>query len=83
MPTRKYLYSILTLATLNRIQLTIPKEVTKQKESRFSYYFCLVNEGSGSGSIPLTNGSGSGRAQKHVDLVDLKNCEKCSSNIRH
>ncbi len=29
----------------------------------FSYYFCLIIEakGSGSGSIPLTNGSGSGR----------------------
>ncbi len=25
----------------------------------FSYYFCLMTEGSGSGSIPLTNGSGS------------------------
>ncbi len=27
----------------------------------FSYYFCLMIEGSGSGSIPLTNGSGSMR----------------------
>ena len=27
----------------------------------FSYYFCLVIEGSGFGSIPLTNGSGSRR----------------------
>jgi hypothetical protein len=42
----------------------------------FSYYFCLVIEGSGfgagSGSIPLTNGSGSGSrgTQKHLDLVD-------------
>jgi hypothetical protein len=24
------------------------------------YYFCLMIDGSGSGSIPLTNGSGSG-----------------------
>jgi hypothetical protein len=53
----------------------------------FSYYFCMMIEGSrsGSGSIPLTNGSGSGsrrpknmwnrwiriqEAQKHVDPVD-------------
>ncbi len=27
----------------------------------FSYYFCMMRKGSGSGSIPLTNGSGSGR----------------------
>jgi hypothetical protein len=27
----------------------------------FSYYFCLMTEGSGSGSIPLTSGSGSRR----------------------
>jgi hypothetical protein len=27
----------------------------------FSYYFCLMIEGSGSGSIPLNNGSGSRR----------------------
>jgi hypothetical protein len=37
----------------------------------FSYYICLLIEGSGSGSIPLTNGSESGRkAQKHADPVD-------------
>ncbi len=35
-----------------------PKEVTKQLESRFFLLFCLLIEGSG--SIPLTNGSGSG-----------------------
>ena len=40
-----------------------PKEVTEQQESKFSYYFCLMIEvsGSGAGSIPLTNGSGSRR----------------------
>jgi hypothetical protein len=31
----------------------------KQWESRFSYYFCFMIEGSG--SVPLINGSGSGR----------------------
>ena len=41
----------------------------------FSYYFCLMIEGPGagvgSGSIPLTNGSGSRRPKnKHVDPVD-------------
>ncbi len=40
-----------------------PKEVTKQKKSRFSYYFCLMIEGfgSGTGSILLTNRTGFGR----------------------
>ncbi len=35
------------------------QEVIKLKKSRFSYYFCLMIEGSGSGSVPLTNRSGS------------------------
>jgi hypothetical protein len=41
-------------------------KIKSQKESQnqaFSYYFCMIAEGSGSGSIPLTNGSGSGRPQ--------------------
>ncbi len=33
------------------------KEVIKQK-SRFSYYFCLTMEGSGAGSVLVTNGYG-------------------------
>ncbi len=38
------------------------KEVTTQQELRFFLlYFCLIIEGSGAGSVPLTNGSGSGR----------------------
>jgi hypothetical protein len=42
-------------------------KIKSQKESQisrnqgFSYYFCMIIEGSGSGSIPLTSGSGSGR----------------------
>jgi hypothetical protein len=38
----------------------------------FSYYICMLKEGSGSGSgsIPLTGGSGSGKPKKHVDPVD-------------
>ncbi len=36
-----------------------PKEVTTQKDRGFSYYFCLMIEGSG--SISLASGSGSGR----------------------
>ncbi len=49
------------------------KEITNRRNQGFSYYFCLMIEGSGSGfgsesrSIPLTSGSGT---QKHMDLVD-------------
>ncbi len=32
------------------------KESQNSRNQRFSYYFCLMIEGSGSGSIPLTNG---------------------------
>ncbi len=47
------------------------KEVTKQWNQCFSYYFCLLIEGSwfGSGFVSLTNGSGSGRP-KHMDPTD-------------
>jgi hypothetical protein len=42
----------------------------------FSSYFCLLIEGSGSGSIPLTNmdpNSDPG-GQKHVNPVDPEHC---------
>jgi hypothetical protein len=32
---------------------------------------CLMIEGSGSGSVPRTNGSGSGRPKKHLDPTGL------------
>ncbi len=41
------------------------KSKKKSQNSRnqgFSYYFCLMIEGTGSGSVPLTNGSGSRRS---------------------
>ncbi len=40
------------------------KVIKKSQNSRnqvFSYFFCLTTEGAGSGSVPLNNGSGSGR----------------------
>ncbi len=37
------------------------KESQNSRKQGFSYYFCMMREGSGSGSIPLTSGSGSGR----------------------
>ncbi len=38
----------------------LAKRAQCSRNQGFSYYFCLVIEGSGSGSIPLTNGSRSG-----------------------
>jgi hypothetical protein len=35
------------------------KEVTNSRNQDFLYYFCLMIEGSGAGSVPRTNGSGS------------------------
>ncbi len=37
------------------------KESQNRRNQGFSYYFCMMIEGSGSGSIPRTSGSGSGR----------------------
>jgi hypothetical protein len=37
------------------------KKSQKCRNQGFSYYFCLMIDGSGSGHIPLTNGSGSRR----------------------
>ncbi len=34
------------------------KESQNRRTQGFSYYFCMMIEGSGSGSIPLTSGSG-------------------------
>ncbi len=47
------------------------KESQNSRNQGFSYYFCMTIEGSG--SIPLTSGSGSGwpkNCEKHVDPVD-------------
>jgi hypothetical protein len=37
------------------------KESQNSRNQGFSYYFCMMIEGFGAGSIPLTSGSGSGR----------------------
>ncbi len=41
------------------------KESQNSRNQGFSYYFCMMIEGSGSGSIPLTNGSGPGGPKKY------------------
>ncbi len=57
-------YYILKVHLHHFSKIQSPKEVTKQYESRFFlHFFPLMIEGSGSGSvsIPLIGGSGSGR----------------------
>ncbi len=50
----------------------------------FSYYFCLMIKESGSGSIPLTNGSGSGRPKNMwIRWVRIRNTDKIIMNFVH
>ncbi len=53
------------------------KEVTKQygRNQDFSYYFCSMIEGSRSGSIPLTNGSG-WRKNMRIRWIWIRNTGK-------
>jgi hypothetical protein len=52
------------------------KEVTNSKNQGFSCYFYLMIEGSGavSGSIPLTNGSGSGSMRPKNMWIWIRIC---------
>jgi hypothetical protein len=62
------------------------KEVTQQQESRFFLLFCLVMEGSWSGSVSgsihLTNGSGSGsRRSKNIRIQRIR-IRNTAANLR-
>jgi hypothetical protein len=48
----------------------VKKKSQNSRNQGFSYHLCLMIEGSGSGSIPLTIGSGSRRPKKQEDPVD-------------
>jgi hypothetical protein len=68
MPAKnKFFNEIFSAYYFLKVQLHHFSKIKSQKESQnsrnqgFSYYFCMMIEGSGSGSIPLTSGSGSGR----------------------
>ncbi len=50
------------------------KESQNSRNQGFSYYFCMMIEESGSGSIPLTNGSGSGRPKNMwIRWIQIRN----------
>jgi hypothetical protein len=52
-------YYILKVHLHNFPRIKSQNESQNSRNQGFSYYFCMMTEGSG--SIPLTNGSGSGR----------------------
>jgi hypothetical protein len=61
------------------------KEVTKQTKKGVSYYFCLMIKdsrvGSGSRSIPLTDGSGSGSRRPKNMWIRIRNTGKISDSL--
>jgi hypothetical protein len=73
----------------NFLKIKSQKESQNSMNQGFSYYFCMMTEGFGSGSIPLTNGSGSGRLKNmwiRCRLPWLINCvlvydPKCGGGI--
>ncbi len=60
-------YYFLKVHLHNFLKIKSQKESQNIRNQGFSYYFCMMIEGSG--SIPLTSGSRSWRP-KHVDPVD-------------
>ena len=51
-------YYFLKLHLHNFSKIKSQKESQNSRNQGFSYYFCMMIEGTGSGSIPLTSGSG-------------------------
>ncbi len=56
----------------NFSKIKSPKESQNSRNPGFSYYFCMMIEGSGSGSIPLINGSGSRRTKNILIRIRIR-----------
>ncbi len=57
-------------------KIKIQKESQNRRNQGFSYYFSMMIEGSGSGSIPLTSGSGSWRPKNTwIRWIRIRNTE--------
>ncbi len=67
-------------------QIKSQKESQNRKNQGFSYYFCMMIEGSGSGagSIPMTSGSGSGsRRPKNMWIRWIRIRNTAINSIKH
>jgi hypothetical protein len=64
---KKLAYYLLKLHLHHFSKIKNQKKSQNSKNQGCSYYFCLLIEGFGSGSIPLTNGSESGRVDPDPD----------------
>jgi hypothetical protein len=62
----------------NFLKIKSQKEVRNSKNQGFSYYFRLMIEGSG--SIPLTNGSGSRSRMPKNMWIRIRNTASCINN---
>ncbi len=91
MPTKNYFFLILSAYYFLKVHLHTFSKIKSQKESKksrnqgFSYYFYMMIEGSraGSGSIPLTNesGSGSGRPKNRWIRIRIPNTAQVNPRL--
>ncbi len=66
-------YDFLKLHLHHFSNIKFQKESQNSRNQGFSYYFCMMIEGSGSGSIPLTSGSGSWRPKNTWIRIRIRN----------
>jgi hypothetical protein len=84
MPSKKLIFNtIFSAYYFFKVNLHHFSKIKSQKESQnsrnqgFCYYFCMMIEGSG--SIPLTNGSGSGRPKNMwIRWIRIRNTDYLS-----
>ncbi len=77
MPTKNLLLFFYFFYLLHHFsKIKSQKESQNSRNQGFSYYFCMMIEGSGSvsGSIPLTNASGSGKPKNKWIRNTAENC---------
>jgi hypothetical protein len=75
--TRNYFFTVLSFFAYDFLKLHLhhfsnikgQKEVTKQEEWRFSYYFCLMIERSGARAVPYLVWIRIREAQRHSDPI--------------
>ncbi len=78
--TTKKNFKLFLLITFWRYKKVIKKSQSSRNQC-FSYYFCLMIEGSGSESLSLNNGSGSGRL-KNIWILRIRICNTVEKRIR-